>query len=288
MKKRTLLICFLIVSCFSYSQIYFSSFPEEKQLIGRNLSTNKGLIKISGEVNNGPYYDIDYDNWRSGEPNNGPPAENVGAMFGNNSILQGQWNDRSTNNTNPSYVEYDLEATSLGDFIYLGQYNGHSYFKNPNNLSWEEAKLEAESSGAYLSSHQTTEENNAVSAMGDFIGWIGLYQDTSAPNYNEPEGGWKWVSSSDVTSNYSDVYVELYKNSSLLEVYNQPLSFSNDQASFEINIEINSELSRYSVKTYATNNGEASLIKQADDIVCGDVFIVQGQSNAEAPSYNGS
>ena len=290
MKKRTSLICFLIVSYFSYSQIYFSSFPEEKQLIGRNLSTNKGLIKISGEVNNGPYYDIDYDNWRSGEPNNAPPPENVGEMFGNNSILQGQWNDGNGNSsdTKPSYIEFEEEVSSLSSFIYLGQYNGHSYFKNPNNLSWEEAKLEAESSGGYLSSHQTIEENNAVSAMGDFIGWIGLYQDLNSPNYEEPTGGWKWVSPTNLNSNYSEIYVELYKNGSLLETYNQPLSFSNDQASFEINIEINSELSKYSVKTYATNNGEVSLIKQADDIVCGDIFIVQGQSNAEAPSYNGS
>jgi len=266
MKRKVSLIYFLIISCFGYSQIYFSSFPENKQLIGRDLSTNKGLIKISGEVNNGPYYDIDYENWRSGEPNNAPPPENVGEMFGNNSILQGQWNDGNSSDTKPSYVEFEEEVTSLGDFTYLGQYNGHSYFKNPNNLNWEDAKLEAENLGAYLSSHQTIEENNAVSTMGDFI----------------------WVSPTNLDSNYSEVYVELYKNNSLLETYNQELSFSSDQASFEINIEINSELSKYSVKTYAINNAEAAMIKEAEDIVCGDVFIVQGQSNAEAPSYNGS
>ena len=288
MKRKVSLIYFLIVSCLGYSQIYFSSFPENKQLVGRDLSTNKGLIKISGEVNNGPYYDIDYENWRSGEPNNAPPPENVGEMFGNNTILQGQWNDGNSSDTKPSYVEFEEEVTSLGDFIYLGQYNGHSYFKNPNNLNWEDAKLEAENLGAYLSSHQTIEENNAVSTMGDFIGWIGLYQDLNSPSYEEPTGGWKWVSPTNLDSNYSEVYVELYKNNSLLETYNQELSFSSDQASFEINIEINSELSKYSVKTYAINNAEAAIIKEAEDIVCGDVFIVQGQSNAEAPSYNGS
>jgi hypothetical protein len=110
----------------------------------------KGLIIISGEVNNGPYYDIDYENWRSGEPNNAPAPENVGEMFGNTSILQGQWNDGDSSNTKPSYVEFEGEVTSLGDFIYLGQYNGHSYFKNPNNLNWEDAKSEAENLGAYL------------------------------------------------------------------------------------------------------------------------------------------
>ncbi|MDA9850454.1 hypothetical protein N9C38_07005, partial [Flavobacteriaceae bacterium] len=288
MKKRASLIYLLIFSCFGYSQIYFSSFPENKQLIGRDLSTNKGLIIISGEVNNGPYYDIDYENWKIGEPNNAPAPENVGEMFGNTSIIQGQWNDGNSSNTKPSYVEFEGEVEVLGDFIYLGQYNGHSYFKNPNNLNWEDAKSEAENLGAYLSSHQTIEENNAVSAMGDFVGWIGLYQDLNSPNYEEPTGGWKWVSPTNLNSNYSEVYVELYKNNSLIETYSQELSFSNDQASFEINIEINSELSKYSVKTYAINNAETSMIKQADDIVCGDVFIVQGQSNAEAPSYNGS
>ena len=288
MKRKVSLIYFLIFSCLGYSQIYFSGFPENKQLIGRDLSTNKGLIKISGEVNNGPYYDIDYENWRSGEPNNAPPPENVGEMFGNNSILQGQWNDGNSSDTKPSYVEFEEEVTSLGDFIYLGQYNGHSYFKNPNNLNWEDAKLEAENLGAYLSSHQTIDENNAVSTMGDFIGWIGLYQDLNSPSYEEPTGGWKWVSPTNLDSNYSEVYVELYKNNSLIETYNQELSFSSDQASFEINIEINSELSKYSVKTYAINNAESTMIKEAEDIVCGDVFIVQGQSNAEAPSYNGS
>ena len=78
MKRKVSLIYFLIFSCLGYSQIYFNSFPDNKQLIGRDLSTNKGIIKISGEVNNGPYYDIDYENWRSGEPNNSPPPENVG------------------------------------------------------------------------------------------------------------------------------------------------------------------------------------------------------------------
>ena len=82
-------------------------FQKTNNFIGRDLSTNKGLIIISGEVNNGPYYDIDYENWKSGEPNNAPAPENVGEMFGNTSILQGQWNDGNSSNTKPSYVEFE-------------------------------------------------------------------------------------------------------------------------------------------------------------------------------------
>ena len=153
MNKIVAFTSLFLISLICNGQIYFNTLPKEKQLIGRDLSTNQGVIVISGEVNNGPFYDLEYYNWRSGEPNNSPPPEDVAEMYGNNTILQGQWNDGSTNNTNPSYVEYDLEATSLGDFIYLGQYDGHSYFKNSDDISWQEAKLAAENLGGYLSSH---------------------------------------------------------------------------------------------------------------------------------------
>ena len=278
----------MFISCLCYSQVYFNALPQEKQLIGRDLSTNKGTIVISGDVNNGPYYDLDYDNWKSGEPNNSPSPEDVAQMFGNNSILQGQWNDGSVNSSYPSYVEYEEITTTLGGFVYLGQYNGHSYFKNPAALNWQEAKSAAESVGAYLSSHQTIEENNAVSAMGDFLGWIGLYQDVNSSNYNEPAGGWKWLAPSNVSSSYSEIIIKLYKNNTLSETLNESLEFTNNNSSFSIAVDLNAELAKYSLKIYAVTNEGTNLIKQINDIVCGDVFIVQGQSNAVAPSYNGS
>ena len=51
MKKITSVICLFFLSCYGYSQVYFNSLPEDKQLVGRDISTNKGLIKISGDVN---------------------------------------------------------------------------------------------------------------------------------------------------------------------------------------------------------------------------------------------
>ena len=245
MKKITFVIFVIFINYFGYSQVVFNSMPEEKQLIGRDISTNKGLIKISGEVNNGPNYDIAYTNWKSGEPNNSPAPENVGEMFGSNTVFEGQWNDGSANDTKYSYVEFEGEINTLANLIYLGQYNGHSYFKNPNNLSWQDAKIVAENLGGYLSSHQTLEENNAVAAMGDFLGWIGLYQDLNSPNYEEPSGGWKWVASSNVNSNFSSIYVEIYKNNVFLETFTQNLTFNNDLANFDFDINLNQFFSIY-------------------------------------------
>jgi len=288
MKKYILIFFSFFLSFIGFGQVSFSTIPQNKQLVGRDISSNQGSIIISGEVNNGPYYNLDYDNWSSGEPNDAPAPENVAEMYGNTTILEGLWNDGSLDNTNPSYVEYEGEINSLGDLIYLGQYNGHSYFKNPSDINWETAKTTAENLGAYLSSHQTIEENNAVAAMGDFKGWIGLYQDTSDSNYSEPAGGWKWLAPANASSSYSSVSVELYRNNSLVNTDTQNLSFTNDLASFSFNISITAELAKYDVKVYAETNQGSSLIREVDDIVCGDVFVVQGQSNAAAIMYNGS
>ena len=131
MKKYILIFFSFFLSFIGFGQVSFSTIPQNKQLVGRDLSTNQGSIMINGEVNNGPYYNLDYDSWSSGEPNDAPAPENVAEMYGNTTILEGLWNDGSVDNTNPSYVEYEGEINSLGGLIYLGQYNGHSYFKNP-------------------------------------------------------------------------------------------------------------------------------------------------------------
>ena len=40
MKKITSVICLLFLSYYGYSQVYFNSLPEDKQLVGRDISTN--------------------------------------------------------------------------------------------------------------------------------------------------------------------------------------------------------------------------------------------------------
>ena len=49
-----------------------------------------------------------------------------------------------------------------------------------------------------MASFETVEENEAVALLNETAGyqavWIGLYQDLNDVNYNEPDGGWKWVS----------------------------------------------------------------------------------------------
>tara|TARA_B100001248_G_scaffold89785_1_gene66339 strand:+ start:433 stop:1050 length:618 start_codon:yes stop_codon:yes gene_type:complete len=188
--RNFLIALFCLNTYFLASQISFTNLPKDKQLFGRDFQTNYGIIQISGEVNVGDNYNLQYSSWAPGEPNNNPDPENAAEIVNNN----GKWNDRNVNDTQDSYIEYEGSITSLGDLMYLGEYQGHTYFRNTQDLNWSDAKQAAENLGGYLASIHTIEESSAITNFGFFRGWIGLYQDVNDSNYSEPSGGWKWVS----------------------------------------------------------------------------------------------
>jgi hypothetical protein len=285
MKKIIFALLLLFTTTVS-SQITFTSIPSEKQLFGRDLNTDYGQIDISGYINIGDNYDLGFSYWGSGEPNNAPAPEDYAEIINS----YGRWNDANGGVSQKSYVEYEGLIQSLGNLTYLGQYNGHSYFKNEENLTWQEAKTAAENLGGYLASLHTAEENSAVSSFNFFRGWIGLYHDTNSANYSEPSGGWKWVSpTSSETTAYSEIKVEFLRNGTVVNTYNNTLAYNQDIANFNFQIPILAELAKYRVKIYVKDlDQQFLLIQDIDDLVAGDVFIVQGQSNAAAVMYNGS
>lgn len=77
--------------------------------------------------------------------------------------------------------------------------NGNYYDSVTGTLNWPQARTAAESM-TYLGipGHLATITSQAEL---DFIGanlpggshWLGGYQDTNAPDYAEPAGGWRWV-----------------------------------------------------------------------------------------------
>ena len=241
MKK---LISLLLILCFqsSLSQIFFDKIPIDKQLVARNSVTNQGTISIEGEARTTGTDNLIYNNWATNEPNNNPVPENVAEIINSS----GDWNDADSGNTQSSYVEYDGLITTLSNFVFLGQYNGHSYFRNPSDLTWDQAKTAAENAGGYLSSHQTIDENSAVASFNFFRGWIGLYQDQNDSDYGEPDGGWKWVTPSNETyDSFDSITVKLYKNNNLINSFDNSLNYQNGVAPFNFQMNINSELSKY-------------------------------------------
>jgi lysophospholipase L1-like esterase len=67
-----------------------------------------------------------------------------------------------------------------------------------------------------------------------------------------------------------------------------PLSYSGDQASFSLTPSILPELAQYDLNVYLRSGSIDTLVKTAKNIVAGDVYIIQGQSNAYARIWDGS
>ncbi|MBM4013036.1 MAG: hypothetical protein FJ286_17005 [Planctomycetes bacterium] len=73
--------------------------------------------------------------------------------------------------------------------------NGHWYEYIATNRTWEQARADAQARGGYLATITSAAENNYVFGLfgSSATPWLGGYQDSAAPGYSEPAGGWRWV-----------------------------------------------------------------------------------------------
>ena len=75
--------------------------------------------------------------------------------------------------------------------------NGHWYWSDRVSRTWSSAKIAAELQNAHLATSTSSAENEFLrTVIAQFNldrPWIGGFQDTSAPDFTEPAGGWRWV-----------------------------------------------------------------------------------------------
>ena len=94
----------------------------------------------------------------------------------------------------------------------------------------------------------------------------------------------------DQSSGYDSIKVDIYRNEVLLNSVDNELTYIDSKAPFIINISIQAELANYSFKIYGYNSYRNiyELNKTVSNIVAGDTYIIQGQSNAVASMRIGS
>ena len=101
-------------------------------------------------------------------------------------------------NSNRALVEVNQLVTSLstsrssGSYQYLGQHNGHSYFRTSWSDNFANQETQTTSDGAYI---VVINDDNELSALQSFsqYGWVGYYSEKKGSGYTMP-GIWKWVS----------------------------------------------------------------------------------------------
>ena len=83
--------------------------------------------------------------------------------------------------------------------------NGHFYQVVNANISWIDARTEAETSllqgtpGHLVTITDQAELDWILNNLTPQRPWIGLFQNTASPSYSEPGGGWEWVTGEPAT-----------------------------------------------------------------------------------------
>ncbi len=87
---------------------------------------------------------------------------------------------------------------------------------------------------------------------------------------------------------YDSLLIEVHRNEPIYENKIQALDYSLNIADFDFEFNIPAELANYSFHIFGILGEERTLVKTINNIVAGDTYIIQGQSNAEAPMVQGS
>ena len=82
--------------------------------------------------------------------------------------------------------------------------------------------------------------------------------------------------------------LDVERNNLAFDVVTQPVVYSGSSATFSFEYDISAELAQYTFKLSSIDSTATSLIATYSDIVAGDVYVIQGQSNAVARKWNGS
>jgi hypothetical protein len=86
----------------------------------------------------------------------------------------------------------------------------------------------------------------------------------------------------DKSSGYTTLLLKKYRNDQLITQRPIFLFYRNNKASFKLNEDIKAELANYRFELYGVKGFAQTLLQSAEQVVAGDAFIIQGQSNAVA------
>ena len=81
---------------------------------------------------------------------------------------------------------------------------------------------------------------------------------------------------------YNSVSLVVLRNNTPIKLYKSNLNYSGTTASFAFSHTIKAELANYIFRIYASKGTDSVLVTSRDNIVAGDTYLINGQSNAAA------
>lgn len=84
------------------------------------------------------------------------------------------------------------------------------------------------------------------------------------------------------TADYNTLSLLVFRNNSMVKYYKNALSFAGTTANFSFSHTIKAELANYNFKVYAIKGTDSVLVTSRENVVAGDAYLINGQSNAAA------
>jgi hypothetical protein len=90
-----------------------------------------------------------------------------------------------------------------------------------------------------------------------------------------------------VSNGYDDIVLTVYRDDVLYSSETQALSYASGEASFSLSAEIQAETHNYDFVVTLLSGGSPAEVVRVEDVVAGDVYLVNGQSNSVAQREGG-
>ena len=111
------------------------------------------------------------------------------------------WHEHSIVEVNDLIKTLSTSRSEGGSYEYLGQHNGHSYFRSSWGHDWDTQNSQAILDGGYLV--VINDDNEATFLSNENVqGWVGYYSEKSGTGYTMP-GVWKWIAEQDPETGFN-------------------------------------------------------------------------------------
>jgi fibronectin type 3 domain-containing protein len=82
------------------------------------------------------------------------------------------------------------------------------------------------------------------------------------------------------STDYNALSLFVFRNNSTIKYYKSALNYTGNLANFSFSHTIKAELANYNFRLYAIKGADSVLVTSRDNIVAGDAYLINGQSNA--------
>jgi len=96
------------------------------------------------------------------------------------------------------------------------------------------------------------------------------------------------ISGEVTVGNIQSIELRIFRENILVETFTNSLSFAGNIDDFSFIYNLLAERANYKFELYSYDGNQYELVKNSSNIVAGDAYIIDGQSNAEARIFNGS